>query len=531
MCLRWAAHTLPLMHERRSSDPRARRNLWVVLALLDLVLLGLSLPISAALVDGAEVDARERAGRLVDSVVSDAVPPPLTGDIVGTARRDLLERLRSRALDDTVTRVLVWTPFGELIFSSAEAQVPSETIPRTDLHFSQAAAGAISTFITDSTESSDRVHRTFVPVRASDGGSPYAVAQIDQRYSAIVAQALRFWRPVQLALLGALAVLGGLIVYSFRRERHAVAAQPVLAEKTAATLSLEERLREAEAEAAKAKERLATAERQIKDASTLQIPASIVAQVDELEARVAAHAAEREQSDSEMQRLGGELEARNAELVTKDSELAQAREIVAAKDAQLARSSEETRAAVEAETASSAKALDRARNEADVARKRFEEAERRAARGDERVEDAERRAADATQRLALAETRITELERALRQVERAAFDRTAPVGVQNQGDRTKELRAAKDETAALQGKLNATEAALAETKSALIEANASLADARAKLAGRVREERPPPAASGLEIEVLRAERDVAKADLLRVQNELERLKAESGAVD
>lgn len=530
MCLRWAAHTLPLMHERRRSfDARARRKLWVMLALLDLVLLGLSLPISAALVDGAEVDARERAGRLVDSVVSDAVPPPLTGDIVGTARRDLLERLRSRALDDTVTRVLVWTPFGELIFSSAEAQVPSETIPRTDLHFSQAAAGAISSFITDSTESSDRVHRTFVPVRPSDGGSPYAVAQIDQRYSAIVAQALRFWRPVQLALLGALAVLGGLIVYSFRRERHAVAAQPVLAEKTAATLSLEERLREAEAEAAKAKERLATAERQIKDASTLQIPASIVAQVDELEARVAAHAAEREQSDSEMQRLSGELEARNAELVTKDSELAQAREIVAAKDAQLARSSEETRAAVEAETASSAKALDRARNEADVARKRFEEAERRAARGDER--DAERRAADATQRLALAETRITELERALRQVERAAFDRTAPVGVQNQGDRTKELRAAKDETAALQGKLNATEAALAETKSALIEANASLADARAKLAGRVTEERPPPAASGLEIEVLRAERDVAKADLLRVQDELERLKAESGAVD
>lgn len=528
MCLRWAAHTLPLMHERRSSDAPARRNLWVVLALLDLVLLGLSVPISASLVDGAEADARERAGRLADSVVSDAVPPPLTGDIVGTARRDLLERLRSRALDDTVARVLVWTPFGDLVFSSAVAEVPSETIPRTDLHFSQAAAGAISSFITESTESSDRVHRTFVPVRPSDGGSPYAVAQIDQRYSAIVAQALRFWRPVQLALLGILVVLGGLIVYSFRRERHTVAPQPVLAE-TAATLSLEERLREAEAEAAEAKERLATAERQIKDASTLQIPASIVAQVDELEARMAAHAAERERSDSEMQRLSGELEARNAELVTKDSELAQAREIVAAKDAQLARSSEETRAAVEAETATSAKALDKARNEADVARKRFEEAEKRAARGDERAEDAERRAADATQRLALAETRITELERALRQVERAAFDRTAYVGVPKQGDRTKEISAAKDETAALKEKLSATEAALAETKSALIEANASLVDARAKLAGRVTEEHPPPpAASGLEIEVLRAERDVAKADLLRVQSELERLKAESG---
>ncbi|MGH2525659.1 MAG: hypothetical protein ACRDG2_02830, partial [Actinomycetota bacterium] len=214
-------------------------------------------------------------------------------------------------------------------------------------------------------------------------------------------------------------------------------------------------------------------------------------------------------------------------LVTKDSELAHAREILAAKDAQLARSSEETQATVEAETASSAKALDRARNEADLARKRFEEAEKRAVRGDERAEDAERRAADATQRLALAESRITELERALRQIERAAFDRTGHVGVPKQGDRTKELRAAKEETAALQGKLNATEAALAETKSALIDANASLADTRAKLAGRVTEERPPPAASGLEIEVLRAERDVAKADLLRVQNELERLKAES----
>jgi hypothetical protein len=515
-----------LMHERRPSGPRARRNLWVVLAVLDLVLLGLSLPVSASLVDGTEVDARERASRLVDSVVSDAVPPPLTGDIVGTARRDLLERLRSRALDDTIERVLVWTPIGELIFSSA-AQVPSETIRRADLHFSQAAAGAISSFITDSTQSSDRVHRTFVPVRPSDGGSPYAVAQIDQRYSAIVAQALRFWRPVQLALLGALVVLGGLFVYSFRRERHAVATQPVLAEKTAATLSLEERLREAEAEAAEAKERLAAAERQIRDASTLQIPASIVAQVDELEARMAGHAAEREHLDSEMQRLREELVAKNADLLTKDSELAQAREIVAAKDAQLARSSEATQAAVEAEKASSAKALDRAKSEADVARKRFEEAEKRARRGDERSEDAERRAADATQRLALAEARITELERALRQVERAAFDRTAHVGAPKEGDGTKELRVAKEATAALQGKLNATEAALAETKSALTEANATLAEARAKLAERVTEGRPPPAASGLEIEVLRAERDVAKADLLRVQGEIERLKAES----
>ena len=211
----------------------------------------------------------------------------------GTARRDLLERLRSRALDDTVARVLVWTSFGELIFSSAVAQVPSETIPRADLHFSQAAAGAISSLITDSTESSDRVHRPSCRFGPSDGGSLYAVAQIDQRYSAIVAQALRFWRPMQLALLGMLAVLGGLIVYLFRRERHSVAAHPVLVEKTAATLSLEVRLREAEAEAAKANERLANAERQIKDASTLQIPASIVAQVDELETRVAVHAAER----------------------------------------------------------------------------------------------------------------------------------------------------------------------------------------------------------------------------------------------
>ena len=66
---------MPLMHQRRSSGARARRNLWVVLALLDLVVLGLSLPISASFVDGAEVDARERAGRLVDSVVSDAVHP------------------------------------------------------------------------------------------------------------------------------------------------------------------------------------------------------------------------------------------------------------------------------------------------------------------------------------------------------------------------------------------------------------------------------------------------------------------------
>jgi hypothetical protein len=189
------------------------------------------------------------------------------------------------------------------------------------------------------------------------------------------------------------------------------------------------------------------------DQRRVDVPAlSIVAQVDELEGRVAAHTAEREQSDSEMQRLSGELEARNAELVIRDSELAQAREIVAAKEAQLARSSEETR---------------------------------------------------------------------------AAFDRTTHVGVLKQGDRPKELRAAKDETAALQGKLNATEAALAETKAALIRGECITCgrEGQARRTG----DRGAPAAGGVWLgdRGAQAERDVAKADLLRVQSELERLKAES----
>jgi hypothetical protein len=117
----------------------------------------------------------------------------------------------------------------------------------------------------------------------------------------------------------------------------------------------------------------------------------------------------------------------------------------------------------------------------------------------ELVAEADRRAADAAERIAAHEARVSELETALRRAEERA---------------ARDLDTAQLETTTLTQQL--------------AEIEASLAEARTNLADRERIA-PGSGAAVLEVELLRAERDVATADLRRAEHELETMRGELDA--
>lgn len=497
------------MSKPRRSWVRAGRALWGGLALVALALLGLTSLLSARAEESAEIDARQRAERAAAAVLLGELSPRLaSGDIVGAERRDLLEAVRSRILnDDRVARVRIWSTDGELIFSSTTRDDVSAVIAEDHLQFSQAAGGVPASVTVDATETAGPLLQTFVPLRIPDGVAPYAVAEIDQRYDAIRAEANRIWRPVQIGLvvaLGAVAVLFALSFVSRRAARPAgervpsreveegapaadegvraaepatflaeplaLPAEPVVPPAQPVTLPAEPVTLPAEPFALPAgpvavtpEERSADAERPQPEVSAPQIPPDVLARIDELEMQLRAEVAEREHFGAEVQRLRSGIDEREVEL-------AGAKQGAAASEAERSRSAgqvaEATRRVAEAE-------------------KRAKEAEKQAAAADKRAE----------------------------KVERAKRDHGSKVA--------EDLHAAQLETKALKQKL-------AEVEGSLADANARLADRKraAPESDRTPAAAPETASAGLEVELLRAERDVATADLARTRRELETTRAE-----
>jgi hypothetical protein len=397
------------------------RTLWVGLALVVLVLFGLTFPLAAGSREQAATDARERAIRTADDLLLGAISPELAStDIVGTSRRDLAELVRERILDDDrVARVLIWIPDGDLIFSSARADTP-ETIASDDLRFSQAAGGVPASVVVE--DGGAALHRTLVPLRSLGSTDTYAVAQIDQRYDAITAEATRAWRVTQVALLVVLGILVLLLALSFRGGRGAARSRERSSERDEQAMrELEGRADAAERAAQKAEERLAVAERRLNEASMLELPPSIVARVEELETQLERETAERERSEVEARGIRETLEA-------KEGEFTRSAELVAEANA------------------------------------RAEDAGRRAGEAEGRAAEAEQRAADLAARIVESEARISELETSLANV------RAAPSEPES-GEPVSE----------------------------------------------------PPM---LEVALLRDERDVARADLVRALNELEATRGE-----
>jgi hypothetical protein len=172
--------------------------------LLLLVLLG-SLVLPGSSDEGSEADAQARAESLSGSFIEQELSPALlVGDITGAASRHLTVLVQAviRA-DDRFTTVRIWRLDGALIYSTAQGDDTS-VIAADDPWIGQASDGRTVSVLSSAGTYHDGLERpneeqfqTFVPITLSDGTID-GVVQIDQRSSSIRGQASGSRRPLQL---------------------------------------------------------------------------------------------------------------------------------------------------------------------------------------------------------------------------------------------------------------------------------------------------------------------------------------------
>ena len=306
---------------------RYGRFVWGGAALLLLLVLVGSVVLSGSSVAGAEKDAQLRAESLSASVVEEELTPDLLiRDIGGTAYRDLTDRVQAGILlDNRFTVVRIWRLDGALIYSTAQKD-DAGVIAGDDPWIGQALEGQTTSVLSSSGTYHDGLKRpneemfqTFVPIRSSSDSLVDGVVQIDQRYSAIHNQAYRVWRPVQFIALALLVAVGVLFVRWLRNVP--VTAEPAVQGERRVTPGRRAddlQVRDA-VERADGAERLAREyEKRVEEleATVAAAPstATATAALEELDLKLRASEAEREELAGTVHRLQATLAERDAEV-------------------------------------------------------------------------------------------------------------------------------------------------------------------------------------------------------------------------
>jgi hypothetical protein len=305
---------------------RYGRFVWGGAALLLLLVLVGSVVLSGSSVAGAEQDAQVRAESLSGSVVEEELTPDLLArDIGGTAYRDLTVRVQAGILsDDRFTVVRIWRLDGALIYSTA--QKDDAGVIADDEWIAQALEGQTVSVLSSAGTYHDGLKRpneemfqTFVPIRSSSDSLIDGVVQIDQRYSAIHNQAYRVWRPVQFIALALLVAVGVLFVRWLRNaavtvEPAAQSERRVTPGRRADDLQVRdavERADRAERLARESEKRLEELEAMVAAAPST---ATATAALEELDLKLRASEAEREELAGTVHRLQATLAERDAEV-------------------------------------------------------------------------------------------------------------------------------------------------------------------------------------------------------------------------
>jgi hypothetical protein len=448
--------------QRMSILDRYGRFVWGAAALLLLLVLVGSVVLSGSSVAGAEQDAQLRAESLSGSVVEEELTADLLArDIGGTEYRDLTVRVQAGILsDDRFTVVRIWRVDSALIYSTAQKD-DIGVIAGDDQWIAQALDGQTVSVLSSAgthhdglKRSSEEMYQTFVPIRLSSDSVVDGVVQIDQRYSAIHNQAYRVWRPVQFAVLALLLMVGVLFVRWLRNAPVIdESAPPVDRRVTPGRRADDLHVRDAVARADRAEQLARESEKRLRELEAMVAAApstaTATAALEELDLKLRASEAEREELAGTVQRLTETLAERDAEValsrggsagtradtkrVNKLIADAESRAVMAEKKA--AAAEQKTQEAARRATATAERTLEM---EAQLreAEQRVADAEKLAAGFDERgsgaekkIAEAEHRAVQAEQKLAHAEQRaaatVTELAEAQQRVLRAENDASA----------------------------------------------------------------------------------------------------------
>jgi hypothetical protein len=392
--------------QRMGIIDRYGRFIWGGAALLLLLVLVGSVLLSGSAVAGAEQDAQVRAESLSGSVVEEELTPDLLArDIGGTDHRDLTVRVQAGILsDDRFTVVRIWRLDGALIYSTAQRD-DAGVIAADDQWIAHALEGRTVSVLSSAGTYHDGLKRpneemfqTFVPIRSSSDSLIDGVVQIDQRYSAIHNEAYRVWRPVQFIALALLVAIGILFLRWLRNA--AVTVEPaaqIERRVTPGRRADDVQVRDAVERADRAERLARESEKRLEELEAMVAAApstaTATAALEELDLKLRASEAEREELVATVHRL-------QATLAERDAEVALARDGSTATRGDMKRVNKliadaESRAVM-------------AERKAAAAEKKTQEAARRATATAERALEMEAQLSEAEQRAARTETELAE---------------------------------------------------------------------------------------------------------------------------
>lgn len=444
---------------------RYGRFVWGGAALLLLLVLVGSVVLSGSSVGGAEQDAQVRAESLSASVVEEELTPDLlTRDITGTSYRDLTVRVQAGILsDDRFTVVRIWRLDRGLIYSTAQKDdlgvfaVGDPWIAQSLEGETVSVLSSAGTYHDGLKRPNEELFQTFVPIRLSSDSLVDGVVQIDQRYSAIHNQVYRVWRPVQFV---ALALLVAVAVLFVRWLRNAPAidepAAPTERRVTPGRRSDDLQVRDAVERADRAERLARESEKRLEELETMVAAApstaTATAALEELDLKLRASEAEREELAGTVQRLQGTLTERDAEVALARDGSAGTRGDTKRVNKLIADA--ESRAVMaEKKAAAAEKKTQEAARRATVTAERTLEMEAQLREAEQKAADTEKLAATVDERGSGAEKKISEAEHRAVQAEQKlanAEQGAAATATELAELQQRALRAEKDASAAAQ---------------------------------------------------------------------------------
>ena len=423
---------------------RFGRFLWAGAAvLLLLVLLG-SVALSRSSVRRSEAEAQARAESLSGSFIEEELSPDLLArDITGAASRHLtvLVQAVSRS-DDRFTTVRIWRLDGALIYSTAQGDDTS-VIAADDRWIGQALDGqtvsvlsSAGTYHDGLLQPDEELFQTFVPITLSDDGTVDGVVQIDQRYSSIHDQASRIWRPLQLVVFLLLIGVGAMYVRWLRRAPANLEHEPPERRHGHGRRAEDHDIL---ARADRAEHAARETQKRLRELEVALAAAPTITQLEELDLKLRASEAEREELAATIQRLQATLSERDTDVaLARDGAssradtkrinelIADAESKAAAAERKAAAAEMKSQEAAKRATVTAERALEmeaqvkEAEQRAVDARKLAAKVDERGSGADRKFGEAERHAREAQQKAKQAAERATQADKHARELKRAA---------------------------------------------------------------------------------------------------------------
>jgi chromosome segregation ATPase len=393
----------------------------------------------------AESDAQARAESLSGSFIEQELSPALLArDITGAASRHLTVLVQAVIRsDDRFTTVRIWRLDGALIYSTAQGDDTS-VIAAGDRWIDQALEGRTVSVLSSAGTYHEGLERpaeeqfqTFVPITLSDG-TVDGVVQIDQRSSSINSQSGSNRRPLQLVVLLLLIGAGVMFVRWLRQAQTNQEDGP--AERRAGHGRRAED-QDVLARADRAERAARETEGRVRELEAALAAGPTTAALEELDLKLRASEADREEFAATIQRLQATLSDRDADVaLARDGSdspanakrintlIADAESRVATAERKAADAERKTEEAAKRATISAERALEmeaqlkEAEQRAADAQKLAATENERGSGADGKVGEAERKAEEAQQRATEAAERATQAERQARELSGTAAE-------------------------------------------------------------------------------------------------------------